>query len=489
VGCAQCHSHKFDPLSQREYYGLYAFFDSAGISDFELASPAEKAVRDASQAKVDALKKTRTEYEGTLKETLAAWEADLSAEQRAQLPAPVQLVLSTTTPERSTDQIARLLAARAASDPRHQAMSREIDDRVKDVPRLPSALTMRAEPRETRLFVRGNPERPGDVVKPGVPAFLHPLPKTDQPTRIDLARWLVAPENPLVARVTINRIWQRYFGSGLVEPSNDFGVQTPPPVHQALLDWLATEFVARSWSTKAMHRLIVCSATYRQSSKIRPELLAIDPHHQLVAAQRRLRVEAEIIRDGALAAGGLLSVKLGGPSVYPYQPDGVLDDRATKATWAISPGEDRYRRGLYTWTWRLTPHPMLALFDAPDGSMACTRRDRSNTPVQALTLLNDPTFVECARGLARRVIAESGDDQDCLARAFQICLSRAPQDDEVEVLMQLFGEQAAELSTSPDEARKIVGADLAADRDLTRHAAWTVICRALLSLDEFLTRE
>jgi hypothetical protein len=413
----------------------------------------------------------------------------LSDEERTQLPAPAQLVLATTAPDRSTDQVAQLVSARAASDPRHRAMSREIDERVQDVPRLPATLAMRAEPRETRLFVRGNPERPGEVVKPGVPAFLHPLPKTDRPTRIDLARWLVAPENPLVARVTINRIWQRYFGAGLVEPSNDFGVQTPAPAHQALLDWLATEFMARSWSTKAMHRLIVCSATYRQNSKIRPELVAIDPNNQRLARQRRLRVEAEIIRDCALAAGGLLSAKLGGPSVYPYQAEGVLDDRATKATWTVSAGEDRYRRGLYTWTWRLTPHPMLALFDAPDGSMACTRRDRSNTPVQALTLLNDPTFLECARGLARRSIAQSGDDRDCLAAAFQICLSRVPDPDEAEELMQLFGEQANELSARPDEARKIAGADLGTDRDRTRHAAWTVVCRAILSLDEFLTRE
>jgi mono/diheme cytochrome c family protein len=490
VGCAQCHSHKFDPLSQREYYGLYAFFDSAGISDFELAAAAEKAARDVLQARVDALKKQRAEYEATLKTTIVEWEKGLSPQQRAGLPSTAQVVLSTTSGERSADQISKLVAARAASDVQHQAMSREIEQRAKDVPRLPSTLAMRAEPRETRLFVRGNPERPGERIGPGVPAFLHPLPRVERPTRLDLARWLVAPENPLVARVTVNRFWQRYFGQGLVEPANDFGVQTPAPVHQALLDFLATEFMACHWSTKAVHRLMVCSATYRQRSTARPDLQTLDPSDRLLARQRRLRVEAEIIRDLSLAAGGLLSTRLGGQSVFPYQPEGVLDDRATKATWTTSPGEDQFRRGLYTWTWRLTPHPMLSLFDAPDGSMACTRRDRSNTPVQALTLLNDPTFLECAQHLARRAIAQGAvDDRQRLDYVYQVCLSRAVQADEVETLLPLLHAQLSELQDHDDLARKIAGADLPVGAELVQHAAWTVVCRAILSLDEFVTRE
>ncbi len=490
VGCAQCHSHKFDPLTQREYYGLYAFFDSAGISDFELATPAEKAARDVLQARVDALKKQRAEYEATLKATIAEWEKDLSLDQRASLPSTAQVVLSTTSGERSADQISKLVAARAAGDVQHQAMSREIDERAKDVPKLPSTLAMRAGPRETRLFVRGNPERLGEPIGPGVPAFLHPLSNIPRPTRLDLARWLVAPENPLVARVTVNRFWQRYFGQGLVEPANDFGMQTAAPIHQALLDFLATEFMAQHWSSKAVHRLIVCSATYRQSSTARPDLQTLDPANRLLARQRRLRVEAEVIRDLSLAAAGLLSTKLGGPSVFPYQPEGVLDDRATKATWTMSPGDDRFRRGLYTWTWRLTPHPMLSLFDAPDASMACTRRDRSNTPVQALTLLNDPSFLECAQHLARRAIAQSpADDRQRLAYVYQVCLSRAVQEDEVETLLPLLHDQLSELKDHDDLARKIAGADLPTGAEVVQHAAWTVVCRAILSLDEFVTRE
>ena len=489
VGCAQCHSHKFDPLTQREYYGLYAFFDSAGISNFELATASEKAARDALQAQVDAVKKTRTEHEAALRETLSTWEASLSGEERAKLPQPALAALSTTTAERSPDQLTKLVAARASQDPQHQVLSREIDERARQVPQLPATLAMRLEPRETRMFVRGNPERPGEVVVPGVPAFLHPLGSNEKPTRSDLAHWLVAPENPLVTRVTVNRLWDRYFGLGLVDPSNDFGVQTPAPEHQDLLDWLATEFMARGWSGKAMHRLIVCSATYRQRSSVRPDLQTVDPNNRLLARQRRLRLEAEIIRDLSLSAGGLLAATLGGPSVFPHQPQGVLEDRATKATWTISPGADRYRRGIYTWTWRLTPHPMLTLFDAPDASMACTRRDRSNTPVQALTLLNDPSFLECARGLARRVIGAAASDPERFELAFQICLSRDPQADEIELVNALLQEQLAELSGDLVAARKIAGVDTGTDGDVLQEAAWVVVCRAMLSLDEFLTRE
>lgn len=488
VGCAQCHDHKFDPLSQREFYALYAFFDSSAISPYELATDQEKAARDAAQARLDAIKKKRSDYEATLTETLTEWASGLTNEERSELPPPAQAALSTGG-EPSAEAVSKLLAARTGRDPQFQAMCREIDERTKQVPVLETTLAMRAEPRETRLFERGNHEQPGEVVTAGVPAFLHPLRGAEQPTRLDLARWLVAADNPLVARVTVNRIWQRYFGTGLVETENDFGVQTPVPVHQNLLDWLACEFVARDWSMKAVHRLIVCSATYRQSSHARPELQATDPTNRLLARQRRLRVEAEIIRDLALAAGGLLATKLGGPSVFPYQPPGVLDGRATKATWTMSPGADRYRRGLYTWTWRLTPHPMLALFDAPDGSMACTRRDRSNTPIQALTLLNDPTFVECARHLARRVVArESKDLRRRLAWAYQICLSRDPRPDESDVLLALLAEELFELRAEVDAARQIAG-ELPAQSDAAEHAAWTVVCRTILSLDEFVTRE
>jgi cytochrome c553 len=495
VGCAQCHSHKFDPLTQREYYQLYAFFDGASIGSFELASPAEKAARDAAQAQVDQVKTVRDGYESKLKATVEAWLARLSADERARMPSDVQSAASQGV-GRWPDQLAAILAWRTSKDVRYQELTREIERREKRVPQLPATLAMQADPRETRLFVRGNPERPGEVVRPGVPAFLHPLKAAGTPTRLDLARWLVAPENPLVGRVTVNRMWQQYFGRGIVETADNFGVQTPPPVERDVLDWLAGEFIARSWSVKALHRMIVCSATYRQSSQARPELDSIDPTNRLLSHQRRLRVEAEIIRDLALDAGGLLSEKLNGSAVYPLQPPGVLDGRAVPATWTTSRGSDRYRRGLYTWVWRLTPYPNLRLFDAPDAASACTRRERSNTPVQALTLLNDPTFFECAQGLARRAIKGGSSDEERLNDAFRICLSRPMRPSEERLLLGLLKEQSSELAADRATAAKIAGAagKIAGERevkgsDAVQQAAWTVVCRALLNVDEFMTRE
>jgi Protein of unknown function (DUF1553)/Protein of unknown function (DUF1549)/Planctomycete cytochrome C len=494
VGCAQCHNHKFDPLTQREYFQLYAFFDNADITPFELASGAQKRARDAAAARVAEVTNARTAYEATLKASLDQWVASLNPTERARLPAETQTALATHGTQRSADEISQLLSARTARDARYQQLCREIERRAQQVPVLPQTLAMHSESRETRLFVRGNPERPGDVVHPGVPAFLHPLGRSGPLTRLDLARWLVARDNPLVARVTVNRVWQHYFGRGLVETANDFGTQTPAPLHRELVDWLAVEFMSRSWDVKALHRAIVCSSTYRQSSRARPELESLDPANRLLGRQRRLRVEAEIIRDLALDAGGLISTRVGGPSVFPEQPAGVLDGRAVPATWTTSPGNDRYRRGVYTWIWRLTPYPMLRLFDAPDAATACTRRDRSNTPVQALTLLNDPTFVECARGLAKRIAGQcnsgrGNSDQDRLVAAFRICLSRAPRPRESELLLRFFEDQSRELAADRGAARAIVGEKSPADAEVARRAAWTLVCRALLNLDEFMTRE
>ena len=261
--------------------------------------------------------------------------------------------------------------------------------------------------------------------------MLPPLPaEVDHPTRFDLARWLVDPANPLVGRVTMNRAWQQFFGRGLVETSNDFGMQGSPPTHPELLDWLASEFAARSWSMKAMHRLIVTSATYRQASAARPELAGVDADNRLLARQSRLRVEAEVVRDLTLAASGLLSPKIGGPSVYPPQPDGVMALTRSPREWPTSKGEDRYRRGMYTYFWRSTPHPFLKVFDSPDGITTCTRRERANTPLQALTLLNDEATVEAARALAKRILAESldGTTGARIRHAFRLCVAREPND-------------------------------------------------------------
>ena len=307
----------------------------------------------------------------------------------------------------------------------------------------------RKTPRPTFIHIAGDFTRKGDPVEPGVPAVLPPMTLTSSekpcgpygPWQLGCKQ--VDPKNPLTSRVTVNRFWQGYFGKGLVETENDFGTQGTPPSHPELLDWLATELIARNWSMKAIHRLIVTSRTYKQSSIVRPELERGDPSNKWLARQSRLRLDAEIIRDATLATAGMLSDKVGGPSVFPPQPDGVMGLGQVKRVWTVSEGSDRYRRGLYTYFWRSSPHPSLTVFDAPNAVQACTRRVRSNTPVQALTLLNDEAFYE-ATGAA---LAESDPSKEAPSDepepgidfyAFQLCLGRRPTERETATLTSQF---------------------------------------------------
>ncbi len=295
----------------------------------------------------------------------------------------------------------------------------------------------------------------------------------------------------------MNRIWQRYFGKGLVDTENDFGTQGSRPTHPDLLDWLAVEFVERGWSLKDMHRLIVTSATYRQSSKNRPEVAKVDPYNKLLARQNRLRLDAEIIRDNALAVSGLLTLKVGGPSVYPPQPPGIYSFTQVKRQWNTSTGLNRYRRGLYTFLQRSAPYPALIVFDAPDGTSSCTRRVRSNTPLQALTLLNDQAFLEMARGLAHRILKEGPqDNKDRLTYAFRLCLARHPTDWEQNRLEQFLALQMKSFRESPREALAFLSRGKAKQNvpaesveALAEQASWTAVSRVLLNLDEFITRE
>ena len=302
------------------------------------------------------------------------------------------------------------------------------------------------QPRRTTVLIKGDFTRPAEEVTPGTPAVLPALGKTaGQPNRLDLARWIMGPDNPLAARVVMNRVWQQYFGRGFVVTENDFGLQGTPPSHPELLDWLATTMVERKWSLKAMHRVIVTSHTYRQSSSDRPELREKDPNNFLLARQQRLRLDAEIVRDVALTASGLLSRKLGGPPVYPPIPDGVLNQGQSKRTWNVSKGEDQYRRGLYTFVYRASPPPSLSVFDAPDGFTTCTRRLRSNTPLQALTLMNDSGFFGFATALEKII------QQDGLETAFRRCTTRLPKADELAVLEKLDTLNAARVLLNLDE--------------------------------------
>jgi mono/diheme cytochrome c family protein len=371
---------------------------------------------------------------------------------------------------------------------------------------VPTTLVMQelAHPRESHVMIRGDFLRPGIRVTGGVPAFLPPLrKKTAAPTRLDLARWLFDPANPLTARVTVNRMWQHFFGAGLVDTENDFGTQGSLPTHPELLDWLASEMVHRGWSRKSLHRLIVTSATYRQSSFVRDDLREHDPNNRLLARQSRLRLEAEIVRDAALAASGLLSDKIGGPSVYPPQPAGLFIVTQQKKAWPDSHGPDRYRRGMYIHYWRSSPYPMLPTFDAPEANTTCTRRARSNTPLQALTLANDKVFIEIAEALAERILSEPAkDDALRLRRAFLVCLSREPSPAEEERLAAYLAEQRAfyrsheRVAARPRGARSLrarTGSDpiVHGQASSSPHdvAAWSAAARVLLNLDEFITRE
>ncbi len=348
-------------------------------------------------------------------------------------------------------------------------------------------------PRSTHVFVRGSFMTPGAKVEPGVPAVLPQIPAGQKADRLALAAWLFDPAHPLTARVAVNRMWEVHFGRGLVETSEDFGTQGEPPTHPELLDWLATEFIRQGWSMKAMHRLIVTSATYMQSSRITPELLERDPSNRLLARASRFRVEAEMIRDIALASSGLLSTKIGGPSVFPPQPEGTWTMIYNNDRWVESTGEDKYRRGLYTFWRRTAPYPTFVAFDAPSREIACTRRPRTNTPLQALTTLNDPQFVEAAGALARRMVTEGGSDlSDRLTLGFRACTARSPSAQELDRLGALYRQTLETYAASPADAAAVAGlgpSGKGLSYDEPELAAMTVVANVLLNLDETLTRE
>jgi hypothetical protein len=365
----------------------------------------------------------------------------------------------------------------------------ELDKQIRAL-KIPTTLVMsenRAVERP-KTFIRnsGSFTAKAAEVEANVPAFLGSLPVEGPRNRLTLARWLVNRDNPLTARVTINRIWQTYFGRGIVETSEDFGTQGAAPSHPELLDWLAVEFMDGGWDLKKLHRLIVTSNTYRQSSAATKELLDRDPANVLLGRAARFRVEAETVRDLALADSGLLSDKIGGPSVMPPQPDGMWEISFTTDAdlWRTSTGEDRYRRGLYTFIRRVAPYPSMTVFDAPSREYCTARRPRTNTPLQALTTLNDPAFFEAAQALARRVIKNGGtSDAARLAYAFRVVTSRRPASSELSALQKALNAERQYFRAHSAEAQSVssnAGSDV---------ATWTMLSRALLNLDEAVTRE
>jgi len=336
-------------------------------------------------------------------------------------------------------------------------------------------LNEREERRMTHLLTRGDFLKPAQQVEPGVPAFLHPLPAKatpDEPARLTFARWIAARNSPTTARSFVNRVWQSYFGTGLVETSEDLGKQSPAASHPELLDWLAVEFMERGWKVKELQRMIVQSATYRQSSKLTPELKDKDIFNRLLARGPRFRVEGELVRDVALAASGLLNAKVGGPSVFPPAPSFLFQPPASYGPkiWDEESGAERYRRALYTFRYRSVPYPMLTNFDTPNGDIACVRRTRSNTPLQALTTLNEPLFFEAAQALGKMALKDGGaTDGERLAFAFERCTARKPTAAEAAELTAFLAKQQQRLR----EPERV----------------WTAVARLLLNLDETITKE
>jgi hypothetical protein len=364
-------------------------------------------------------------------------------------------------------------------------------DLLDAVPTTPVMVELE-KPRATHVLTRGNFLSKGDKVQAATPAVLHAFPAGAPTNRAGLAQWLVDTNNPLTARVMMNRFWEQYFGRGIVETDEDFGVQGEKPTHPQLLDWLATEFMGQGWSMKAMHKLIVMSAAYRQSSRATPELLQRDPFNRLYARGPRTRLDAETLRDQALAIAGLLSGKLGGPSVFPPQPDGIWQVVYSGDKWQTSKGDDKYRRALYTFWRRTMPHPAMTTFDAPSREFCVVKRTRSNTPLQALLLLNDPAYVECAQALARRVMRESAPSVEARARrAFRLCVSREPRPHEVQRLTQLYQQQLSRYKEDRSAAEKMATSELGPapeGMDVQELAAWTVVANVLLNLDETITK-
>jgi hypothetical protein len=496
LACAQCHDHKYDPFSQREYYQLFAFFNSD--REVNIAAPlpgAEEENRTALAAfnqKQSQLQAAVTAYIlDQLPANQRKWEGGLKPADRQKLPPKIAAILAVPAGQRTGPQQKALTGYYSKLDQKLAGLRQALVLHEKTGVRGILAQTLALGPRrKTHVLIRGDFLRPGALVSPGTPAVLPPPPRTGNVTRLDLARWLVDPANPLTARVIMNWTWQHYFGRGLVATLEDFGTQGEKPSHPELLDWLAGEFIRRGWSMKAMHKAIVMSATYRQSSSARPELRHRDPNNILLARQNRLRLESEIIRDEALTASGLLAPRLGGPSVRPPQPSGISElTYAGSARWVESHGPGRYRRGMYTWFQRTSPYPMLMTFDSPDSNLCCARRDRTNTPLQALTLLNDTVFVECAQALARRAMLVDRSIPARINAIFRRCLGRPPAAEELSALSQLYNDLVRACRRHPETAAKLLGKADPAGTKSPEAAAWVALARAVMNLDEFVSRE
>jgi Protein of unknown function (DUF1553)/Protein of unknown function (DUF1549)/Planctomycete cytochrome C len=474
MGCARCHDHKFDPISQREFYQFYAFFNSVN----------EKGVYTETRGNVPPLVSTASREEEEQLKQLTKAVADANREL-LQITARARVF--------PVETAAKLRQAKNKIDKLRKEKT-ELEKRI------PSVMVMEdlKTPRETFVLKRGRYDMPdkSQKVEPGVPVCLPPLPADAPRNRLGLAKWLVDPANPLTARVTMNRFWQHYFGVGLVKTAENFGVQGERPSHPDLLDWLATEFMRSGWDVKAMQRLLVTSAAYRQTSNASPPLLQHDPENRLLARGPRFRLPAEAVRDNALAIGGLLVEKIGGPSIKPYQPARLWEELAGGAgegPYVQDKGANLYRRSLYIYRKRTVPHPAMATFDAPSREVCQVKRARTNTPLQALELLNDTTYVEAARNLGQRMLTDGGKTpEERITFAFQRATARKPSEAELQILLRGLERYRQKFSADKDAAQKFLRhGDTSSDPklDAVELAAYMATASVILNLDETITKE
>ncbi len=531
MACAQCHDHKYDPLTQRDYYSLIDAFNrvpetgtpqrfSARIRVaapfLELPGEDFKKREQELQAKLKDAEKELKELEAKGKWTrelaYTSWlnSITLSA-QTEYLSTEIKKLTRVSANDRTAKQkesLDKLLRSYFAAEvakvvlPKSKSVDKaaDIEKLKKQVAeykgdQMPRVMIMSdAKPRQTSILSRGEYLQPTEKVSFATPAFLPPMPDDTPKNRLGLAQWLVAPEHPLTARVQVNRMWQHFFGTGIVRTAEDFGVQSEYPIHGPLLDWLAVEFRERGWSVKTMHRLIVTSATYRQSSRVTPELKARDADNRFYSRASRFRMPALLLRDWALAASGLLEAKLGGAPVYPYQPDGIWEALAiTKErdfTYPASQGKDLYRRSLYTF-WRRTVGP-ANMFDTANRQTCRVRNATTSTPLHALTTLNDPTWIESSRVLAEHALQSEKNLDAQLKYAADRVLNRPLKELELAALTKAYERQLAIYKTEPKNAKLLLEVGVAphdAALDPAQHAALTAVCLGILNLDEALTRE
>jgi hypothetical protein len=527
MACAQCHHHKYDPISQQEYFGFFAIFNNTQDADRADEAPVKKLYSSAQKERLACAQAESWEIEQKFKrptpESLtrqAQWEKEFplqllwqyalgriqrpltKAEEAAQYanppPAIIELIELPAIGRTEYQQSTLSQWYHSHVEPELESERNryaELQKRIQSIKpnTVPVMRELEGEKRrKTHVQLRGNFLALAEEVTEAVPAVFHPLPQDLPPNRLALAHWLVDEDNPLTARVIANRFWEQIFGIGIVRTSEDFGSQGELPTHPELLDWLATEFMASGWDVKALLKLLVTSAAYRQSSRVTPQLLERDPDNLLLARGPRFRMTAEEVRDQALFVSGLLSSKMYGPPVRPRQPSlGLTAAFGGSLDWKTSEGEDRYRRALYVEWRRTNPYPSLATFDAPNREVCALRRPRSNTPLQALVTLNDPVYVEAAQGLGRRMAQKEGAAAAKAIFGFRLCLGRPPHERELNRLLEFYDAARSAYTREPEKARKMATDPLGPvpeGCDEIDLAAWAAVGNVLLNLDEFLMR-